>query len=1099
MTEATGTGGDARILVIDDEPLMLHATSWLLTKAGYQVIEAATGEEGLRLVRETRPDLVLLDVVLPDLDGLQVCRRIKADQELAHTFVVLLSGIKVDSDEQAEGLEVGADEYIVRPVSNREFLARVAAMLRIQRAEEMQRAQMRELRERVKELNCLYGISKLIERADLSLPEILQGVVELIPSAWQYPEIVCARIVLEEQTYQTTGFRETIWKQSRDIQVHGEPEGRIEVYYLEERPEKEEGPFLVEERNLLNAIAERLGRDVERIRAEKILSESEATAKGLLDAVADRAMLLDREGLILHLNEAMAGRFGRPVDELLGALAQDQVSPEVAEAEKGFFWDAIHSGEPHRFEYERDGIWMDNTLYPISDEQGRVARVAVLARDVTRFKETEKALRESEQAYRDLFEQALVGMISAGADRIVTAVNPAAVSILGYDRAEELVGRSVGELWFRSPEAAEVVEKSQALGYLLPSEVILQGKGGRLVPCLATAAFHREADGDFGGFVATFTDITEQKRAEEELRRSHAELEQRVAQRTVALSEINARLQGEVERREAMGQKLRLTNRRLRMLSECGEAVIRATEEGSLLGEVCQIVVDTGEYRLAWIGYAEQDEEQTVRPVAQAGFEEGYLETLDITWADRPKGRGPTGTAIRTGQPSLARDIQRDPKFAPWRAEAVKRGYASSLALPLKYKESCLGSLNIYAAEPNAFDAEEMGVLQQLTDDLAFGILSLRTRAERQNAEKALRRRVGELSSLQRLGRRLGASLSPDEVARTGLEEVVSIVAPDAALLMLREGEDLLVKEVYAPDEAYAALGTPVHRVGECLCGLAVRDGQPIYVQDIHGDPRCTWHECKKANLRSFAALPLRSGEEVTGMLGLASAAEVAFEEQASFLETIADQVAVALENAQLNRDAAELQVLREVDRMRSKLLADVSHELRTPLGLIKIFASTLLRQDVVFDQETHLEFLHDIEDEADKLTAIVDNLLAQSHAEARRLRLARQRVDLRMVVGKAVATAEQRFLYHRFAQDLAAEPVMVDVARLLVYGASFYLVGAGAGGDVRGLVVAATLSAFAGAFLGKRLITKVTLRSVQLIVGAMLVVVGLGMMAGLL
>ena len=173
MTEGKSTEHDARILVIDDDQLLLRATSRLLAGAGYDVAEAATGREGLQLCKETRPDLVLLDVTLPDTSGLKVCHRIKTDRELADIFVILLSGKIVDAEHQAEGLEEGADDHIVRPVSDRELLARVEAMLRLRRAEHMRRAQTHELKERLKELKCLYGISQLIESEDLSLPEIL--------------------------------------------------------------------------------------------------------------------------------------------------------------------------------------------------------------------------------------------------------------------------------------------------------------------------------------------------------------------------------------------------------------------------------------------------------------------------------------------------------------------------------------------------------------------------------------------------------------------------------------------------------------------------------------------------------------------------------------------------------------------------------------------------------------------------------------------------------------------------------------------------------------------------------------------------------------
>ena len=126
----------AQILLVDDDRHVLHTGSRILKQAGHEVVVAATGSEGLRLASEQKPDLILLDVVLPDISGVELCRRIKGDSELARCYVVLASNVKTLSEDQAGGLEAGADGYLARPISNRELLARVEAMLRIKRTEE---------------------------------------------------------------------------------------------------------------------------------------------------------------------------------------------------------------------------------------------------------------------------------------------------------------------------------------------------------------------------------------------------------------------------------------------------------------------------------------------------------------------------------------------------------------------------------------------------------------------------------------------------------------------------------------------------------------------------------------------------------------------------------------------------------------------------------------------------------------------------------------------------------------------------------------------------------------------------------------------------
>jgi two-component system, cell cycle sensor histidine kinase and response regulator CckA len=196
--------------------------------------------------------------------------------------------------------------------------------------------------------------------------------------------------------------------------------------------------------------------------------------------------------------------------------------------------------------------------------------------------------------------------------------------------------------------------------------------------------------------------------------------------------------QDTTERKEA-DDSLRRLNRELRALSDCNEAVVRADDERTLLGDICRIICDEAGYRMAWVGYAEQDEARTVRPAAWAGTEDGYLAAAAITWADGERGRGPTGTAIRSGRATTCQDFETDPLAAVWREDALQRGYRSSVALPLKDRTgSSFATLTIYAAEPNAFTPEEVRLLGELASDLAFGMMVLRTRAEQKTAEQSL-------------------------------------------------------------------------------------------------------------------------------------------------------------------------------------------------------------------------------------------------------------------------------------------------------------------------------------------------------------------------
>ncbi|MBE7452677.1 MAG: GAF domain-containing protein [Kofleriaceae bacterium] len=153
-----------------------------------------------------------------------------------------------------------------------------------------------------------------------------------------------------------------------------------------------------------------------------------------------------------------------------------------------------------------------------------------------------------------------------------------------------------------------------------------------------------------------------------------------------------------------------------------------ATSEAELLDAICATAVDELGYVLAWIGLVD-DGGPRVRPVAHAGYEAGYLDSIVITWSDDEAGAGPTGRAIRTHRPTVAQDIATDPRFEPWRADALARGYGSSVAIPMCLAGTCLGALNLYAAEPAAFDDDEIALLEEVATDLALGLARLRDRA----------------------------------------------------------------------------------------------------------------------------------------------------------------------------------------------------------------------------------------------------------------------------------------------------------------------------------------------------------------------------------
>ena len=182
----------------------------------------------------------------------------------------------------------------------------------------------------------------------------------------------------------------------------------------------------------------------------------------------------------------------------------------------------------------------------------------------------------------------------------------------------------------------------------------------------------------------------------------------------------------------------------LKAIRDVNQLIVHEKNRQQLLQGACDILNQTRNYKLVWIGLIHEDVRELL-PVAQAGFEEGYLKTIKITWDDSKTGKGPTGIAIRTQKPSIMRNIAGDPCYKPWREKALRRGYTASAAIPLVYKGRVFGALNVYTALSDAFDEEEIDLLVEVGQDIAFALHNIEMEEERKQAEEALRKVHEEL------------------------------------------------------------------------------------------------------------------------------------------------------------------------------------------------------------------------------------------------------------------------------------------------------------------------------------------------------------------
>jgi signal transduction histidine kinase/ActR/RegA family two-component response regulator len=275
---------------------------------------------------------------------------------------------------------------------------------------------------------------------------------------------------------------------------------------------------------------------------------------------------------------------------------------------------------------------------------------------------------------------------------------------------------------------------------------------------------------------------------------------------------------GDITARKLAEDSLRRATRAQRVLSSSNLAMAQARDEPALLDAVCRAVVGVGGYTLAWIGWAEDDAAKTVRPVAQAGDASGYLDGIQISWdGGSPFGLGPTGTAIRQGSTQVNQNWQTNPLMAPWRERGLQRGFGSCIALPLTGPKRCMGALTAYAPEPEAFDPQEVELLEELARNLSFGIEALRSRGLRDEAEQASRAKSAFLANMSH---EIRTPLQAERLGKVGaagrhllaiVNDILDLSKIEAGQLHL-ESSDFRLASVF--DHVTSILGSSAHDKG---------------------------------------------------------------------------------------------------------------------------------------------------------------------------------------------------------------------------------------------------------------------------------------------
>ncbi len=449
-------------------------------------------------------------------------------------------------------------------------------------------------------------------------------------------------------------------------------------------------------------------------------------------------------------------------------------------------------------------------------------------------------------------------------------------------------------------------------------------------------------------------------------------------------------------RRKSERENLVRTRRALGLLTRCNAAMREAIDEQALLEETCRIAVESAGYRMAWVGYALEDEAKTVKPVAYSGPGQGFLDRIYVSWGDNEHGHGTAGRAIRTGKSIVAKDLLHNPAFERWRDVLLTRDFAAAVGLPLRTGSISYGVLVIYTAEIDAFDDDEVTLLEELGRNLAYGISSLRSRKERellyeqiQKYSQELEQRVGERTAL--LEFEIAERKQADLLLRASESKYRELVENANSIILRMDTQGRIT---FFNEFAEQFFGYEEREIlGQSVVGTIVPEtessGRDLasLLAEIGRHP--------EQHLRSENENMRRNGERVWISWTNRPIHDAAGRLLGSLC--IGNNI-TELKNAERElvraRDAAE-----SADRIKSAFLATMSHELRTPLNSIIGFTGLLLQGLAGPLNDKQRKQLTMVQSSGRHLLALINDVLDISKIEAGQMTVGLAPFDLRASV----------------------------------------------------------------------------------------------------